>query len=69
MGQMGIQPFKREQLKKRVVELYQAGHTFRELSHMLKISHETARQMWLSTTIGDVSLTQIDTRSSVVGEG
>lgn len=57
---MGIQPFKKEQLRKRVIELYQEGHTFRELARMLGISHETARQMWLSTQLGDVDLTQID---------
>jgi transposase len=66
---MGIQPFKKELLKKRVIELYQAGHTFREVSKQLGISHETVRQMWLSTTIGDTALTQIDTPSSVIGRG
>ncbi len=53
---MGTQPFKqkkRQKLQEQVIELYKAGLTFREVSKKLKISHETARQMWLSTTIQD----------------
>lgn len=62
---MGIQPFKRELLQARVITLYKEGQTFREIGKQLGISHETARSMWLSTTVTNTSLTQIDTGSSI----
>lgn len=52
---MGIQPFKRDRLKHRVCELYQAGHTYREIAKMIGLSHETARKMWMSTQVKDIA--------------
>lgn len=54
VGGMGIQPFnaeKKEKMRQEVVQLYQAGLTYREIAAKLGISHETARQMYLSTPI------------------
>ena len=65
MGQMGLQPFKRDALQVRVIDLYKQGLTFREVSKQLKISHETARQLWLSGTVDKVSLTQTDKASTL----
>ena len=55
---MGIQPFKKDKQdsqKKLVVRMYKEGNSFRQIAKVLKLSHETVRQLWLSTTIEDTA--------------
>lgn len=51
---MGIQPYKREALRQQVIVLYKQGMTFREIGKALKISHETARTLWDTSTVDKV---------------
>ena len=47
-------------LKKKIVALYKAGNSYREIAKALKISHEWARTLHLSTSVVDKHLTNID---------
>jgi transposase-like protein len=49
-------------LKEQVIKLYKEGYSYREMSKMLEISHEWARQLHVSSTIGDNSLTGFDSK-------
>ena len=65
---MGTQPFRekeRKTLQKQISVLYKQGLSFRAIGKTLDISHETARQMWLSTQVSDIALTQIDNGSKI----
>lgn len=56
---MGIQPFRknqRETLQKKIVVLYKQGLSFRDIGETLKISHETARKLYLSLIIGEMEI-------------
>lgn len=55
---MAKQPFKKSKkdtLRKQILIMYRAGNSFRAIANLLKISHETARQIYLSTGIKDVA--------------
>lgn len=55
---MAKHPFKKskkEALQAQIKQLYKAGNSFRMIANSLKISHETVRQIWLSTQVKDVA--------------
>lgn len=55
-------------LKKEIVALYKLGYSYREIAKTLEISHEWARKLHLSTTINEVSLTDIDKAASLISK-
>lgn len=54
-----------EKLKAEIIKLYKEGYSYRELSKLLNISHEWARNLHLSTPVVDSSLTDIDSKNTI----
>lgn len=48
------------ELQLEIIRLYKEGYSYRELSKLLNISHEWARNLHLSVVVGDNALTDFD---------
>lgn len=55
MAQHPYKKKKKDGIEAQIIQMYKAGNSFRKIAEVLKVSHETVRQIWLSVTVDKIA--------------